>query len=192
MSVLFRWGRSNQGDAQVAIFVTRSLPDAPDPRQNPAHERDDLRWIYARVEDVVRSVQGRAVVIPCDELGVCPTDRELAKSVSGLPAYFFGIRPWLRRKLCEAYGCRAVSLEHDATVEASFAALQLAEERLKAAEDMIRSIEEALVGVTDVEARLRGPRRLFEDARAAHARALARYHGAWLSSLGGRQPSLME
>jgi hypothetical protein len=173
MAVLDRWSRARAATT-VVVFVTRNLDDA------------DLRWLYGEIDDLVRRAGLSPVVVPCDEMGVCPQYRELARCARDLRAYFFGIRPWLRRRLCDEYRCRPDIGEADAAIDASFEAVQLAEERLRTANAMFISLQEGLGDLSDADDRLRGARAILQDARDSYAAALARYHRMWLSARGVR------
>ena len=97
MSVLQRWGRARR-DAEAVVFVTRNLVP------------DELASLYNEIDDDIGDrLPDRVIVLPCDEQGVSPGFSWLTPSVEGLPSYFFGIRPWLRRRLAEHYRCSRVA-----------------------------------------------------------------------------------
>lgn len=170
MSVLGRWGNLQQVRGGAVVFITRNLKRSP------------LGRLYGLVDDFSRDTGAKLIVIPCDELGVCLEYRELAVGVRGLPARFVGIRPWLRRKLSEEYECRSDDARGDASLKVSFEALQVAEARLRTAEEMISVVAEALADVSNRDERLSGARAVLEDARNAYATALSRYFGSWSTS----------
>lgn len=170
MSVLHRWGKLQHARGSVVVFITRNL------------KRDALGCLYDSVDNFSRDTGAKLIVVPCDELGVCLEYREIAEGVRTLPAHFVGIRPWLRRKLCARYECRPDDAHADVSLNASFEALQVAEARLRIAEEMFSVVAKALADIEDHDERLREARTLLDEARDAYRTALSRYYGSWLAS----------
>lgn len=174
MAVLDRWGRRRDTEPDAVVFVTRNL----DPGEQLS--------LYGEVESVFRESGMIPMVVPCDEMGVCPEFRGEAQRAHGLPAYFFGVRSWLRHKLLAQYGCRVASAGRNPAVDVSFERVELAEERLRTAEAMLRSFEAALGDVTEEDPRLSAPRAMVRDARNVLESAMDRYQNAWLATYGVR------
>lgn len=170
MSVLDRWGKLRRDRPSAVLFITRNLP------------RAELGRLYDEIDEFSRAIGAELIVVPCDEFGVCPEYRDVADGAHGLSASFVGIRTWMRRKLCETYGCRHARGRGDMSLKAAFDALQIAEGRLRSAEEMLGAVEEALTGVADREERLTGARSLLSESRDAYVTALSRYYDAWARS----------
>lgn len=61
---------------------------------------------FHQIREIKHAMNGAIVVLACDEMGVVPSHRDrIAANMEELPAWFFGVRPWLRQRLCGAYGC---------------------------------------------------------------------------------------
>lgn len=171
MTVLDRWGKRRAGQPDVIVFVTRNVDD---------HE---MLGMYGEIEDTIRAARQIPLVIPCDEMGVCPEYRSELEGIHGLPAYFFGIRVWLRHHLTLRYGCLPAHASALLGVELSFERVEIAEEKARTAVEMLRRAESAFADLPGAEQGLSSLRAHAAAAQAAFEQALRGYHDSWLSSL---------
>lgn len=91
MSVLSRWGRT-RADVGAVCFISRNLLP------------EDASGLFNRIDGLHDDLDVPLLVVPCDEQGVCAARLGDLDGVRGLPVYFLGVRPWLRRRIAERYG----------------------------------------------------------------------------------------
>ena len=176
MSVLERWGAADK-EVEAVCFVTRNLIPV------------ELAALYNDIDSLHAETSTRLLVIPCDELGVCPTSAPDLDGVRGLPAHFFGLRPSLRRHLTKRYGVRAVVSEAGgraapAVLTSLHAEVERASAALCTVEALRRKVEEVVLQDlerTTLLAEFSGP---ITDARKGLRDALHRYHDAWFGRAG--------
>ncbi|HRI63035.1 MAG TPA: hypothetical protein PK156_02325 [Polyangium sp.] len=166
MPVLQRYGK-RQPNARIVVFISRNL------------KIDELSRLYKDIDGLAQNANACPIVIPCDELGVCPQYKPLLRDVRGLPGYFFGIRLTLKRAITAAYGCTPIEQPSNTPLNASFESLQFVEERLLMAERMLQACESALTDVAESSERLKECQSIVHEARADYASALSTYYETW-------------
>lgn len=172
MSVLPRWGHAREG-IEAVCFVTRNLVS------------EELATLFNRIDAIREERQAPLLVIPCDEMGVCPTYTGDLEGVRGLPAYFLGLRPLLRRHLAARYGVRAVTEREGAHVhQALLGVLHGEVERVSATlrevEALQRTIGETVSNEVERAAVLAALSGTITTAREGLREAIRRYQEAWL------------
>jgi hypothetical protein len=172
MSVLPRWGRARDG-IEAVCFVTRNLVS------------EELATLFNRIDAIREERQASLFVIPCDEMGVCPTYAGNLDGVRGLPAYFLGLRPHLRRHLATRYGVRVVTERegaqaHQALLGVRHEEVERASATLRDVEALQRTVEETVSSEIERAAVLAALSSTITTAREGLREAIRRYQEVWL------------
>ncbi len=170
--MLPRWGRPREGVGAVC-FVTRNLVS------------EELATLFNRVDAIREEARAELLVIPCDEMGVCRSYAGDLERVRGLPAYFLGLRPFLRRHLAARYGVRTTSEPegaqvHQALLGVLHGEVERASATLKDVEALQRTIGDTVTSEVERTAVLGALSNTVATAREALRDAIRRYQEVWL------------
>ncbi|MFO0649681.1 MAG: hypothetical protein U0326_25920 [Polyangiales bacterium] len=161
MSVLSRWGRT-RADVGAVCFISRNLLP------------EDASGLFNRIDGLHDDLGVPLLVVPCDEQGVCAARLGDLDGVRGLPVYFLGVRPWLRRRIAERYGL-VLQTEHP-RLGALRAEVERASNALLNAEQLRRTVEETVTHGAQRAVVLASVEPLISSARGNLREALRRYH----------------
>lgn len=163
MSILERYATRQVPAPRAVVFISRKFGSGREQRRG-----------FDRIVDLERKFDKAIIVAACDEMGVIPAHRHrMGEPLLRVPAYFFGIRRWLRRRLCEEYGCVEVVRRNGPPIHSDpIEHVRVAEQDLDTAAAVLHALREALLGLPDSEARLRPALERLDVARKAYGRAL--------------------